>query len=178
MLLSQDITETHLLHPTLYSYWTPKQAVCSGEAVSAWSEMHIHTLDRDKVNWVGVPQWNKDMNKSLKQEVASPIQEVTSLGKDAVVGDQHAQCWAEHQNRWQQQVEMLSEHSVAQEVGYQVRHEHKRRVKEHLFTKPCTRSGISFCLRTDCCWLWIQRCGCSDNLPQNKQQTPFPAISL
>lgn len=95
--------------------------------------MHIHTLDRDKVSWVGILQWNKDMNKSVKQEVGSPIQEVTSLGKDAVVGDQQTQSWAEHQNCWQQQVEMLSECSVAQEVGYQVRHEHKRCVKEHLF---------------------------------------------
>lgn len=66
----------------------------------------------------------------------SPVEEVGSLGKDAVLGDPEAQCGAKHQHCWQPQVEVLPEQRVTQEPGSQVRQDHQQRVEEHLALQP------------------------------------------
>lgn len=68
----------------------------------------------------------------LVAQTDSPVEEVTSLGKDAVLGDPETQYRTEHHRRWQQQVEVLPEHIGTQEVGDQVCQDHQQRVEEHL----------------------------------------------
>lgn len=68
--------------------------------------------------------------------MASPVEEVASLGKDAVLGDPEAQCGAEHHHRWQQQVEVLPEQCVTQEAGGQVRQDYQYHVQDHLDPEP------------------------------------------
>ena len=78
----------------------------------------------------------KDKSSGSKQEAASPVEEVASLGKDAVLGDPEAQCRTEHHHCRQPQVEVLPEHSVTQEPGRQVRQDHQDCVEEHLNLEP------------------------------------------
>lgn len=66
------------------------------------------------------------------QEAASPVQEVTPFGKDAVLGDPEAQCRAERHHGRQQEVEVLPECSVTQQAGSQIRQDHQHCVEEHL----------------------------------------------
>lgn len=68
----------------------------------------------------------------VKQEVALPVEKVTSLGKDTVLGDPEAQCRAKHHHCGQQEMEVLSEDSVTQEAGSKVRQDHQHCVEEHL----------------------------------------------
>lgn len=77
----------------------------------------------------------------VKQEVALPVEEVTSSGKDAVMGNPEAQRRAEHQDSWEQQVEMLPEQLVTKQPGSQVCQDHQHLVEEHLKAAPALSPG-------------------------------------
>lgn len=78
-----------------------------------------------------------------KQEAASPVEEVASLGEDAVLRDPEAQRRAEHHHHRQQQVEVLPEYGVTHEPGRQVRQDHQHRVEEHLGPRTKTSDNLT-----------------------------------
>lgn len=68
----------------------------------------------------------------VQQEVTLPVEKVTSLGKDTVLGDPEAQCGTKHHHCRQQEMEVLPEDGVTQEAGSKVRQDHQYCVEEHL----------------------------------------------
>lgn len=110
-----------------------------------------------------------------RQEAASPVEEVTSLGKDAVLGDPEAQRRAKHHHRRQQEVEVLPEHLVTKEACGQVRQDHQHRVQDHLEPEPTTQTGskLKF-LSENGLLLGI----CLDYPPQTSEHDLFHVIRL
>lgn len=84
---------------------------------------------------------NSQTQADQHHEAASPVEDVTPLGEDAVRGDPEAQHRTECHHCRQQQVEVPAEHGVTQEPGCQVRQDHQHRVEKHLTPQQLNIKG-------------------------------------